>query len=872
MIHYYRMEGRRYNALGICACALACALVLIPNTMRAAEDALVLTEVMYNLEGGDSAREWIELYNAGSLDVAIVEGSGNGSWRLYDGSNHILSLAQGSATIPPGGFVIFASDAPTFLSEHPAYGGTLFDTVMALSNTTETVKVSSDAGDTYFTTLTYQNTWGGDGDGYTIEKIVVNNDNSASNWRPGETTNGSPGFFPSHTEEQQPAPTSPGQTTGQSTPQPEQPILLGNPEKIKISELLPNPAGEDWNEYIEIWNSGSKTTTLHNWKLGDSSKIISLPDIALVPDEHRAFMKSETGLSLNNNTDRVVLYDMYGTLIDEISYTETKEDYSFSLNPLAGKFRWTPHKTPYEHNDFSIPNSPPSPVITLNPNPAAPLERVTLSGNHSSDPENDALTYVWHITKGEEISGDTYTYRFGSVGKHLITLMLSDGYHTTSTSTEITILPPEDIISLRMGDPVSSELKEQIVEDGYEYIHITEILPNPRGDDITEWIELTNMGDFAVDLTGVYIDDSDGGSKPYALNNIIMDPGAYLVLNRERTKLMLNNTSDEVRLLTDDRVIESVPYDDPPEEKSYSLDEQKEIWYWNNSPTPGSQNIITTPSRDDTYIQFANSNDFKNEAGDAINIDLPYIRELEIGTRVKVQGVVSVEPGILGKTYFYIVGSQGVQVYFSKKDWPQLTLGDSVGIIGTLSETGGETRVKIADKNDIIFLYQSDEPQPIAIQSSQIGESTEGSLVTIMGELVEKASNTWFVADQEGEARVVFQQTAHITKPDISAGQRISITGMVSETKSGYRILPRYSSDIIVSTEEQGAVLGEHAAQSSAGSTVIIPSNNTPRTIAIYGAISTTGIGVILCALLFRLRRETKRRLNELEQKQKHTD
>src|ERR1700691_6423986 len=71
---------------------------------------VVINEVMYTPQGTDTGREWVELYNEGQSDVTMVGGSGKGSWRINDGSNHTLTdpsggTGRGSLTVPAGGFL-----------------------------------------------------------------------------------------------------------------------------------------------------------------------------------------------------------------------------------------------------------------------------------------------------------------------------------------------------------------------------------------------------------------------------------------------------------------------------------------------------------------------------------------------------------------------------------------------------------------------------------------------------------------------------------------------------------------------------------------------------------------------------------------------
>jgi len=834
--------------------------------MRAAKadaNSITITEIMYDLDGGDSGREWIEIYNSGNDDVTIIDGSGSDSWRFFDGSNHTLTLAQGSLTIASHGFAILASDAATFAGEHPDYTGTLIDTTMSLSNSEETISLSSDKGQTYFNEVSFSNEWGASGDGYALEKINPLLDNEQSNWKVSSTLVGTPGYFSSSGNSKnsapQQTPSNSDQNTSPPTPNIDEPI--GNPDKIMISELFPHPKDSNHREYIELRNKGNKATSLSGWKIGNSAKIISLDAYTLVPGEHYALLQKDTGISLDDSADRVALYDSSGNFIDSVSYESTKEEYAYAYNTKKRRFEWTIDKTPFEHNTFTLPNAPPMPIITFDKNPAAPLERVHVSGELSRDEEGDLLTYIWTMEDGTEISGSSFDYRFGSTGEHVVAMSARDGEHSVGTSTTIHILPEYDIVSQRLLQNNALAIPETSIEN----VSVTEIYPNPTGDDLLEWIEIYNDSNQAALLNGWNIDDDERGSSPHVLDGITIGPNEYMILKREDTKLMLNNTSDQVRLFQNDEIIQSISYDDVQEGKSFSLDD-KGLWYWTD-PTPGEQNKPSAVS--EMAATVLPQYDSANYASDQefVDIDLPNVRELELDTPVRVQGTVAVEPGVLGKTYFYITGSQGIQVYFAKKDWPPLALGDVVGILGTITESNGEARIKVKEKGDIVPLYNGEAPEPEPVTADEISESTEGMLVAITGELIEKKGNAWFINDGSGEIRVVFQASAQIAKPSAAPGTQLSVTGIVSHTASGYRLLPRYTSDVSIEEKESmGRVLGEVTARYQLGEPMVIPPRTSPNTILTYAIITTSGLGILFISLFIKLRRETKKRVSELEQ------
>ena len=77
-----------------------------------------------------------------------------------------------------------------------------------------------------------------------------------------------------------------------------------------------------------------------------------------------------------------------------------------------------------------------------------------------------------------------------------------------------------------------------------------------------EFIELLNLGPFAVNLRGWWLDDIAGaGSKPYELPGSTLQPGEFIAFFRSRTHIALNDGGDTVRILSPDtRVIDQISY------------------------------------------------------------------------------------------------------------------------------------------------------------------------------------------------------------------------------------------------------------------------------------------------------------------------
>lgn len=212
---------------------------------------LRFTEIMYDLDGSDTGREWVELYNYGADPIAISTGTATTSFRFFDGSNHTLKLVQGDAIVHPGGFAVLVDNLDAWLLDHAGFMGTIFDTVLSLKNTSSTVGLSINTTEPMFTSVGYDASWGAAGDGHTLEKRdILSTDETALNWTVSTATSGTPGFW-------EPLISTPPTTTATTTP-PETPPppVNNNPQQpsippphwshdIIINEALPNPAGAD---------------------------------------------------------------------------------------------------------------------------------------------------------------------------------------------------------------------------------------------------------------------------------------------------------------------------------------------------------------------------------------------------------------------------------------------------------------------------------------------------------------------------------------------------------------------------------------------------------------------------------------------------
>lgn len=168
-------------------------LLLGPFLVRA---NIVINEIMYNLEGSDSGREWIEILNISDTEIDL-----NG-WKFNDGSNHGLNKppinnGQGSLKILADEYAILTGNAATFLASHPGFSNTVIDTVMSLKNTSATLKIF-DSESNEIDSVTYESVWGADGDENSLQR------EDSSSWGIGDPTPGAINVISGEEPEEEP--------------------------------------------------------------------------------------------------------------------------------------------------------------------------------------------------------------------------------------------------------------------------------------------------------------------------------------------------------------------------------------------------------------------------------------------------------------------------------------------------------------------------------------------------------------------------------------------------------------------------------------------------------------------------------------------
>jgi hypothetical protein len=132
---------------------------------RAVFASFEITEIMYDLDGTDTDREWIEVENTGQESIDLSK------WYLFsDNSKHTL-VAQGESIVPVGGYAVIAQNIPKFRIDWPNYSGLLFDSSWTgLNNESDEISLK-DPDLNIISPIIFNSSMGGSGNGDSLQII-----------------------------------------------------------------------------------------------------------------------------------------------------------------------------------------------------------------------------------------------------------------------------------------------------------------------------------------------------------------------------------------------------------------------------------------------------------------------------------------------------------------------------------------------------------------------------------------------------------------------------------------------------------------------------------------------------------------------------
>ncbi len=140
-------------------------LILFFSGFNLTYAGVVINEIMYDVEGTDTGREWIEVYNDSDVSVDLS------AFKFFEAdTNHEIVSAEGNGEVKAYDYAIIALDPAKFKTDWPNFVGNIFDSSFSLSNEGENLAVK-DSNLNIVDEYAYSSALGAQGNLKSLQKI-----------------------------------------------------------------------------------------------------------------------------------------------------------------------------------------------------------------------------------------------------------------------------------------------------------------------------------------------------------------------------------------------------------------------------------------------------------------------------------------------------------------------------------------------------------------------------------------------------------------------------------------------------------------------------------------------------------------------------
>ena len=188
-------------------------------------------------------------------------------------------------------------------------------------------------------------------------------------------------------------------------------------------------------------------------------------------------------------------------------------------------------------------------------------------------------------------------------------------------------------------------------------------------------------------------------------------------------------------------------------------------------------------------------------------ISIAEARSLPLGTIVTIDGSVTVPSGAFSSSTFdqgFAIQDRTGGIYVSVPDNLGFELRQQVRVTGKLADTVLPGLLVLVDVTDVKAHGTGPKVRPLPVATGDVGEDTEGQLVTITGTITQPIVNDLpfgfiiFVNDGSGEVHSFVCASTGIDVSGLSQGQTVEITGFSGQFANDFEVDPRIQSDIRV--------------------------------------------------------------------------
>jgi uncharacterized protein YdeI (BOF family) len=186
-------------------------------------------------------------------------------------------------------------------------------------------------------------------------------------------------------------------------------------------------------------------------------------------------------------------------------------------------------------------------------------------------------------------------------------------------------------------------------------------------------------------------------------------------------------------------------------------------------------------------------------------ISIADARSLPLGTVVTIEGAVTVPSGAFSSSTFdqgFAIQDRTGGIYVSTPDNLGFAPRQQVRVTGTLADTVLPGLLVLVDVTDVKTKGSGPRVQPLPVATGDVGEDTEGTLVTITGVITQPIINDLpfgfiiFIDDGSGDVHSFVAASTGIDVSALSPGQTIDMTGFSGQFANDFEVDPRFQSDI----------------------------------------------------------------------------
>ncbi|KKP93821.1 MAG: Phospholipase D/competence protein ComEA helix-hairpin-helix domain protein [Parcubacteria group bacterium GW2011_GWC1_38_6] len=337
LIQYAKMNAKYVKLFFGAMC-----LVVLPMPILATT-SVVINEIAWMGTTTSANDEWIELYNNTSSNIDIT------GWILK--STDKTPLIKLSGVIPANGYFLLER------TDDNSVIGIVADQIYtgSLSNNGEYLQLQ-DASEAIVDEINGSGEWlmGDNSTKQTMERkspLMAGSD--GVNWQTSQSPGGTPKIQNSSgvIENLQ-------IKTELSINLDNEVVAGSNTENgIIINEFLPAPdSSTQQEEWIELFNQNVFDANVSGWLIQDiEGKIIKykIPTGAIIPaQEFLLLPKSQTKITLNNDSDGLILFSPNSTAVDKVEYLSAPKGKSF--NRFSDDWAWSQDLTPGKTNTDSV--------------------------------------------------------------------------------------------------------------------------------------------------------------------------------------------------------------------------------------------------------------------------------------------------------------------------------------------------------------------------------------------------------------------------------------------------------------------------------------------------------------------------------------